>query len=162
MADKTSEQVEAPKAEAAEQTTDWEAKYRAMAEHSREWERKAKANKGAADELEKLKASQMTDLERAQREAKEAKAKLAAIEAESERQRLAAEVSKDADVPMDVLTLDLTTEDGMRQLAKRWAEGHRVPSAPRVSAPGSFASDAGAKDTPLASFSRFMDENFRK
>ena len=41
MADETAEQAEAPKAEAAEQPTDWEAKYRAMAEHSREWERKA-------------------------------------------------------------------------------------------------------------------------
>nr|DAI02674.1 MAG TPA: hypothetical protein [Caudoviricetes sp.] len=96
MADETTEQAEAPKAEAAEHPTDWEAKYRAAIEHSREWERKAKANKGAADELEKLKTSQTTDLERAQREAKEAKAKLAEVEAQRERADLAARLSKNS------------------------------------------------------------------
>ena len=161
MADETAKP--ATEAEAADtQPTDWEAKYRAAIEHSREWERKAKANKGAADELERLKASQMTDLERAQREAKEAKDRLAAIEAERQRAELAARVSEETEVPADVLTLDLTTEDGMRRLARRWAEGHRVPSAPRVSAPGSFATGAGAGGSPMDSFSRFMDENFRK
>ena len=94
MADETAEQAESPKAEAAEQPTDWEAKYRAAIEHSREWERKAKANKGAAEELEKLKTSQMTDLERAQREVKEAKAKLAELEAQREWADLAARLSK--------------------------------------------------------------------
>lgn len=94
MADETAEQAESPKAEAAEQPTDWEAEYRAAIEHSREWERKAKANKGAAEELEKLKTSQMTDLERAQREAKEAKAKLAELEAQREWADLAARLSK--------------------------------------------------------------------
>lgn len=47
----------------AQQVTepDYKALYEQAKSHSREWERKAKANKVAADELEKLKASQMTD-----------------------------------------------------------------------------------------------------
>ena len=36
------------------ETVDWQAKYEAMRQHAREWEKAAKANKGAADELEKL------------------------------------------------------------------------------------------------------------
>ena len=68
MADETTEQAEAPKAEAAEHPTDWEAKYRAAIEHSREWER----------------------------EAKEAKAKLAEVEAQRERADLAARLSKNS------------------------------------------------------------------
>ena len=40
---------------------DWEAKYKEALGHSRDWEKKAKANKAAADELEKLKESQMSE-----------------------------------------------------------------------------------------------------
>ena len=43
---------------------DWEAKYKEALGHSRDWEKKAKANKAAADELEKLKESQMSETEK--------------------------------------------------------------------------------------------------
>ena len=43
-----------------------------MKTHSREWERKAKENQGAADELEKLKAENLSELEKAQQRAKAA------------------------------------------------------------------------------------------
>lgn len=56
---------------------DWEAKYREAIEHSRKWEARAKENKTAADELTKLKHSQMSEQEKAVAEA-EAKGRTAA------------------------------------------------------------------------------------
>ena len=54
-----------------QQPTDWEAKYREVVSHSREWEKRAKDNKAAADELQQLKESQMSEQQKA--EAKTAK-----------------------------------------------------------------------------------------
>ena len=50
---------------------DWEAKYKEALGHSRDWEKKAKANKAAADELEKLKESQMSETEKAAKRTQE-------------------------------------------------------------------------------------------
>ena len=43
----------------SQQPVDWKAKYEAAIKHSREWESRAKANKDAADELDKLKESRL-------------------------------------------------------------------------------------------------------
>lgn len=51
--------------------TDWEAKYKEALGQSRDWEKKAKANKAAADELEKLKESQMSETEKAAKRTQE-------------------------------------------------------------------------------------------
>jgi hypothetical protein len=58
--------------------TDWEAKYKEVLGHSRDWEKRAKDNKTAADELATLKASQMSDQEKAVADA-EAKGRTAAV-----------------------------------------------------------------------------------
>ncbi|WP_133122365.1 hypothetical protein [Bifidobacterium simiarum] len=47
------------------QSTDWEAKYREPVAHSREWEKRTKDNKAAADELQQLKESQMSEAQKA-------------------------------------------------------------------------------------------------
>ena len=47
------------------QDIDYKAKYEEAIAHSREGEKRAKANKTAADELEQLKQSQMSDAEKA-------------------------------------------------------------------------------------------------
>ena len=57
---------------------DWEAKYKEALGHSRDWEKKAKANKAAADELEKLKESQMSETEKAAKRTQELEAQVAA------------------------------------------------------------------------------------
>lgn len=71
---------------------DWEAKYREAIGHSREWEKRAKANSDAADELEKLKASQMSDQEKAVAAAEKAGRTAAATEAQAEIDRRDAEL----------------------------------------------------------------------
>jgi len=50
--------------------TDWEAKYKELQAESRKWESRAKENKGAADELEKLRKAAMTEQEKAVEAAK--------------------------------------------------------------------------------------------
>lgn len=159
--DKQQEQAQEPEQPPAEKPVDWEAKYRDAMEHSRGWERKAKANKGAAEELEKLKASQMSDLERAQKEADDARAKLAELEAQLERAEAVSRVAASTGVPRELLECDLSTEDGMAEFAKLYAANQARPSAPAVESPGSFARDTGAASGPEADFSSFMKANFR-
>ncbi|MGW6455515.1 hypothetical protein ACWF94_06225 [Streptomyces sp. NPDC055078] len=64
--------------------TDWEAKYREAMGHSREWEKRAKTNSDAAGELEKLKADQMSEQEKAVAAAEKAGRTAAAQEAQAE------------------------------------------------------------------------------
>lgn len=87
------------------QATDWKAKYEAMREHSRDWEKQAKANKAAADELEKLKAAQLTEKEQADRRAEKAEAELAALKERAEHDAAIAKVAMDEGVPSDVVSM---------------------------------------------------------
>lgn len=103
------------------ETVDWQAKYEAMRQHAREWEKAAKANKGAADELEKLKAEQMTEQEKAVQRAEKAEAQLAEIQAEQQRAADAAKVAKSAGVPVELLEF-LPDKETMERFAKTYAE----------------------------------------
>lgn len=89
--------------EAGNQPTDWQAKYEAMREHSREWERKAKANADAAGELEKLKAAQLSESEKAVKRAEKAEAELASLKAQAERAETVAQVADKANIPAEVV-----------------------------------------------------------
>lgn len=84
---------------------DWEAKYKEAIAHSRDWEKKAKANNKAAAELEELKKSQMTELERATAERDEYKALADSLTAEKERASWVSDVSKETNVPADLLAM---------------------------------------------------------
>lgn len=68
--------------------TDWEAKYRETLAHSREWEKRAKANTGAVEELEKLKAANMSEQEKAVAAAEKAGRTAAAQESAAEVEKL--------------------------------------------------------------------------
>ncbi|MDU2421294.1 MAG: helicase [Bifidobacterium scardovii] len=82
---------------------DYEAKYREALGHLRELEKKAKANKTAAEELEKLKASQMSEAEKAAKHTKELEDKVAAYEAAKQQTDWAKQVSETTGVPANVL-----------------------------------------------------------
>lgn len=84
---------------------DYKAKYEEMRGHMREWEKKAKANAAAAEELEQLKASQMSDLERIQKQYEQEKARADALAAERDRSAWVSDVAKDTGVPADLLAL---------------------------------------------------------
>lgn len=103
-----------------EPEVDYKEKYEQMRAHMREWEKKAKANAAAADELEKLKASQMSDLERVQKQYEEEKARADALAAERDRASWVAEVSKETGVPSALLSM--IAADSKEDLADKAGE----------------------------------------
>ncbi|MER6515088.1 hypothetical protein [Nonomuraea sp. NPDC001636] len=91
----------------ADSGTDWEAKYRESVTHSREWEKRAKANSAAADELEQLKASNMTEQEKA-------------VAAAEKAGRTAAEQAAQAEIEKrDAQLRELTVRDAVRERAEK-------------------------------------------
>ncbi|WP_033496278.1 helicase [Bifidobacterium biavatii] len=82
---------------------DWQAKYREAIAHSRDWEKKAKANKSAADELEQLKASQMSEAEKTAQHMQELEAKVAAYEAEKQQAEWKRDVAAKTGIPAEAL-----------------------------------------------------------
>lgn len=70
---------------------------------SRKWEERAKANKQAAEELEKLKEAQMSQQEKEAKHAKELEAELAQYKAEKQQAEWCRTVSKDTGIPADLL-----------------------------------------------------------
>lgn len=97
-----------------DQNTDWKAKYEEMRTHAREWETKAKANKGAADELEKLKTQNLSEQEKAIARAEKAEAELQQLRAEAERGRIVAQVASKTKVPLEVVqTLNGEDEESL-------------------------------------------------
>lgn len=73
-----------PNGETQATEVDWKAKYEETLTHSREWEKHVKANKTAADELEQLKESQMTEQQKAAARAVELQKELDAFKAEKQ------------------------------------------------------------------------------
>lgn len=104
------EQEQAKPAEQEGKPVDWQAKYEAMRQHSRDWESKAKANQSAADELEKLKAAQLTEQEKAVKRAEKAEAELQQLKAQAAHAQMVADVASSANVPAEVVSM-LTGKD---------------------------------------------------
>jgi hypothetical protein len=86
-----------------EGTVDWKAKYEEMRTHARDWESKAKANKDAAQELEKLKAANLSEQEKAIARAEKAEAELQQLRAQAERAEIAQRVASKSKLPLEVV-----------------------------------------------------------
>ena len=106
-------------------------------EQARKWEKRATENQAAADELEQLKESQKSELQKAQDAAKTAKDELEKLKAERETEKARAKVSAETGVPADLIAGD--TEDEMRDFAKRLAEHYKSDAAPVVPSAGKIA-----------------------
>ena len=101
-----------------EETVDWKAQYEEMRAHARDWENKAKANKGAADELEKLKAENLSEQEKAIARAEKAEAELQKLKANAERAEVCARIASKTKLPLEVIqTLNGEDEDALAQQA---------------------------------------------
>jgi hypothetical protein len=117
MADETTTQNDQTTDE-TEENVDWKAKYEEMRKHARGWEEKAKANKGAADELEKLKAQNLSEQEKAIARAEKAEAELQQLKANAERADMCARVASKTKLPLEVVqTLNGEDEDALTQQA---------------------------------------------
>lgn len=140
---------------------DYEARYNELLKHSREWERKAKANKAAADELEKLKQSQMSEAEKLQRQYEAEKARADALEAEKLRAEWVSEVSKETGLGADLLSLIAaeSKEDLAEKaagLAGRYGAGGEGQTVPVVLGDGRHA------EPPKATANDFFRDQFNK
>ena len=128
MADETATNAQATE-ETPQAETDWQAKYEEMRGHMREWQKRAQANQGAADELEKLKAAQMTEQERAIAEKEAALAELAALKAEKEQAEAAKRIAADSGVPVELLMF-CQDEEAMTEFARTYGDRAHVSAAP--------------------------------
>lgn len=126
MADETTTTQAEP---SSAESVDWQAKYEEMRGHMRDWEKKAKANQSAADELERLKAAQMTEQDKANARAEAAEAELAQLKAEKAKMDAATQLASETGVPFEML-MYCQDEEAMTDFAKTYAKETHVSSAP--------------------------------
>lgn len=158
---KMDEQAE-PNGEATP-SVDWEAKYNELKKHSREWEKLAKQRKGAADELAALKESQMSESEKLQKQLAEATARADALQAEKDRTKWVAEVSKATGVPADLLSLiSASDRDDLMSKAEGLRDRYSTQNTATVPVVLGDGKHAEIKQTGSAKddFSRFMKTAF--
>ena len=134
MADEQIESVATDEPNGIEEV-DYKAKYEDVLKHSREWEKRAKANKAAADELAKLKESQLSETEKLQKQLAEYKAKADALQADKDRAAWVKDASAKTGVPAELLSLiSATDSDDLMAKAESLSEkyGKAEESAPTV------------------------------
>ena len=143
MADETETTQAQGTQEAAQDATDWRAKYEAMRQHSREWERRAKANDEAQAELEKLRD-----------ESAKAQAELDEIRAAAARQAAIASVADATNVPNEVVAmLNGSDEDELKEQIKRLMK--LLPAHPTRTDDG--GATVAAKVTNAQRFAEIVD-----
>lgn len=106
---------------------DWRAKYEEMKRHSRTWEQRAKENQSAREELDQLRESEKTEVERANDRVAAAERELSEARAENLRWRIGAEFGLPKDDIDDFLHGD---EDAMRRQAEKLAKRHKQETIP--------------------------------
>ena len=136
--------------------TDWKAKYEEMRGHMRDWEKKAKANQSAADELEKLRAEQMTEQEKERQRAEKAETELAALKAEKARTEAALRIAKEAGVPLDLLMF-CADEEAMSDFAEKYTADSRIPSAPSATNVSRIIKGDGGKPSTRDQFAKALE-----
>ena len=108
--------TQAPQDDAHDQhvdATDWKAE-------ARKWEARAKANRSAADELEKLKESTMSESERLRHRLEKLESENEAYRLDRQRAEWSAKVSRETGVPARLLSGD--TLEAMQEQAARLKE----------------------------------------
>lgn len=126
-----------PHGEPKAEETDWKAQ-------ARKWEERAKANKDAAEELEKLKEAQMSEQEKAAKHTKELEAKLATYEAERQQHEWCVQVAKKTGVPADLLrgsTLDEVQAHA--DSIKQYLQNNQQPDQNGSGTPAGYAPKVG-------------------
>lgn len=128
--------------QSAEPPVDWKAKYEAAIKHSREWESRAKANKDAADELDRLKESQLSETEKLTRRAERAERELSALKTANQVNAWKNAAAEQYHVPASLLSG--ATEDEINANAKALAEWKN----PERSGASALGDPSGLPQTP--------------
>ncbi|QTB92104.1 DUF4355 domain-containing protein [Bifidobacterium saguini] len=82
---------------------DWKAKFEAERAHSREWEKRAKDNKAAADELQQLKESQMSEQQKAEARTMKLQKELDQLKAEKQASAWRSQVMTETGLPANLV-----------------------------------------------------------
>ncbi|MCH9274994.1 helicase [Bifidobacterium amazonense] len=120
-----------------EQSTDWEAKYREAVSHSREWEKRAKDNKAAADELQQLKESQMSEQQKNEARTARLQKELDQLKAEKQASEWRAQVVEESGLPANLIVGD--SLEAMQEHAKainEYVTAKTGRQLPKVADPG--------------------------
>lgn len=117
---------EAPNEESHDESkgTDWKAE-------ARKWEKRAKENTAAAEELAALKAESMSEAEKLQLRADKAEAELSELKAAAQREAAAKTLSKEHDVPQELL-MYCADEEQMASFAEKYKELNTTNVAPKA------------------------------
>lgn len=119
--------------------TDWKAE-------ARKWEKFAKENKAAKEELDALKAAQMSEQEKLVKRAEDAERQLAAANAAIQHSKDVAEVAAESGVPASLLEF-CADRDAMEKFAEQF-NGSQQPVHAAATAPASrIARDVDTKRT---------------
>lgn len=111
---------DAQKPHGGAQQVDWEAKYRETLAHSREWEKRAKDNKAAADELQQLKESQMSEQQKAEAKTAKLQKELDQLKAEKQTNEWRTQVATESGLPSNLIVGD--SLESMQEHAKAISE----------------------------------------
>lgn len=130
------------------QEPDYKALYEAEKAHSRKWEKQAKANRSAAEELEKAQEAGKTAEERIADLTK----RLDEKERAERRAKLAAEVAERKGVPAELVVGD--DEESMEAFADKMLAHFQKKPAAKVDKPGRFDRGGGKDDSGLRDFTR--------
>lgn len=143
MDEQQAAQAATTEAQAVEQPqgaeTDWKAE-------ARKWERYAKENKAARDELDALKAAQMSEQEKLVKRAEDAEAKLAEAQAAIQHSKDVSEVAAESGVPASLLEF-CADRAAMEKFAEQF-NGSQPPVHSAAPAPASrIVRESGVKPT---------------
>ena len=128
--------------------TDWKAE-------ARTWEKFAKENKAAKEELDALKAAQMTEQEKLVKRAEDAERQLAAANAAIQHSKDVAEVAAESGVPASLLEF-CADRDAMERFAEQF-NGSQQPVHAAATAPASrIARDVDTKRTNADAFADML------
>ncbi|MBT1166733.1 helicase [Bifidobacterium simiarum] len=150
-----SQDAQEPHGNDQQQSTDWEAKYREAVSHSREWEKRAKDNKAAADELQQLKESQMSEAQKAEARTARLQKELDRLRAEKQANAWRTQVAEETGLPAGLIVGD--SLESMQAHAKAINEYVAGRTRPQVHAPG----ESNAQETPSGSGDWLRDQFLR-
>lgn len=142
------QQAAGAEAQEADKATDWKAE-------ARKWEARAKKSAEAEAELERLKAAQMTEAEKAAAHLAAVEAELTQLKAEQQRRMDAAEVAKATGVPASLLEY-CADRASMEAFSAEYAEAKRGAAAAPAAERTRIVRGDGAKLTTKDEFVGYM------
>ena len=133
-------------------STDWKAE-------ARKWEARAKENAKAAEELQRIKDSQLTEAERLQKRAEVAEARVLQLESEAELASLALTISEETGAPLKLLKT-CADEGVMREMAREWAAQAQTVHAGTTAATTKLVKPTAAKQSAASAIADYFVERF--